>query len=205
MRALTLSFVAVMLGVAPAQAQFRQQAAEQAGLGFTLDVTFAQLGGAVGDSTGSGFGASGAVFYELTNAPARIGAGGSYTRFSTDGSGDALNKTSFFALGSWHIADQETVVVPYIMGRVGYTRLTDDEFCGIDVCPTLLQGHEWSGLELGAVVGVDIPLTESLNLDVAGTFSWLSLGDLEAGGQTIADTKSTASTFGFRAGVTVFP
>ncbi|MGI9037840.1 MAG: hypothetical protein ACR2GQ_03160 [Gemmatimonadota bacterium] len=205
MRALTLSVLAVMLAVTPIHAQFRQQAAEQAGLGLTLDLTFAQLGGAIGDSIGTGFGASGAAFYQPAQLPARIGAGASYTRFATDGPGDALNKTSFFALGSWHIADRETVVVPYIMVRVGYTRLKDDEFCGIDVCPTVLQGREWSGLEVGAVVGVDVPLTEAVNLDVAGSFSWLSLGDLEAGGQTIDSTSTTASTFGLRAGVTVFP
>lgn len=205
MRALTLSVLALVLTASPIHAQFRQQAAEQSGLGFTVDFTFAQLGGTIGDSIGTGFGGAAAGFYQPATLPARIGVGGSYTRFATDGAGDAMNKTSFFALGSWHIADRETVVVPYIMGRAGFTRLKDDEFCGIDVCPTVLQGREWSGLEIGAVVGVDIPMTEALNLDVAGSFSWLSLGDLEAGGQTIANTSTTASTFGLRAGVTVFP
>lgn len=205
MRALTLALAAVTLSVTPTFAQFREQTPEQAGTGLTLDATFAQLGGVVGDSIGAGFGADAAVFYEFPDLPARIGGGASYTRFSTDGPGDALNKVSLFALGSWHIADRDTPVVPYLMGRVGYTRLTDDERCGTDVCPSVLEGRKWSGLELGAVVGVDIPISQAMNVDVAGTFSWLSLGDLEAGGQTIASSSTTASLFGLRAGVTVFP
>ncbi len=68
-----------------------------------------------------------------------------------------------------------------------------------------MTGREWSGLELGAVVGVDIPMTETLNINVGGTFSWITLGDLTAGEQSIDGTSTNVSTVGLRAGVTVFP
>lgn len=212
MRSFCLLLLAVAASVSPASAQFREQAPEKSGFGFTGDATFAQMSGTIGDSIGTGFGAALAAFYELPEQPARLGAGASYTRFSTDGSGDALNKFSIFARGSVHIADPNTSVVPYIQGTVGYTTMDDDEFFCTDLdapdpCPaeSLRRGREWSGFEVGAVVGVDIPMTETLNLDVAGTFAWAALGDVTAGGVELADTSTNISTFGLRAGVTVFP
>lgn len=212
MRSLSLFVAALALAATPADAQFREQAPAKDGLGITADLLFAQMGGTIGDSIGTGFGLSAAAFYQFPRAPVRLGAGASYTRFSMDGPGDAHNKLSVYALGSWHIADPGTSVVPYLQGQVGYVRLDDDATTCAGFpdqeppnCTTLLAGREWSGLELGAVVGVDIPLTETLNIDVGGTFSWLTLGDLTAGAQTIDATSTNVSTFGLRAGVTIFP
>lgn len=212
MRSFCLVLLAVVVSAAPASAQFREQAPEKSGLGFTADATFAQMSGTIGDSIGTGLGAAVQAFYDLPDHPARLGIGGSYTRFSTDGPGDALNKFSIFARASVHIEDPNTSVVPYAQGTVGYTTTDDDEFfCtdrdAADPCPAddLRVGREWSGFELGAVVGVDIPMTETLNIDVAGTFSWAALGDVTAGGVEIAGTSTNISTFGLRAGVTVFP
>lgn len=212
MRALTLLLSAVALAAAPAEAQFRQQTPEQSGFGFTADLKFELMGGAIGDSIGTGFGASALGFWEFSAVPARLGAGGSYTRFATDGPGDAHNKLSLFASGSWHFQDPNTSVVPYLQGRVGWVRLDDDEVTCAGYpdreppdCDVALVGREWSGVELGAAAGVDIPMTETLNIDVAGTFSWSSLGDLTAGNQEIPETSTNVSVFGIRAGVTVFP
>lgn len=212
MRSWNLCLVLLAVAAAPADAQFRQQVPQQSGFGLTADLTFVQMGGTIGDSIGSGFGLSGTGFYEFDVVPARIGAGGSYTRFSTDGPSDAHTKLSLFGMGSWHIADPNTAVVPYIQGRAGYVRLDDDELTCREYpeleppnCLVTLTGREWSGLELGAVVGVDIPMTETLNIDIGGTFSWLALGDLTAGDQTIDGTSTNVSTFGLRAGVTIFP
>lgn len=219
MRSLSLFLAALVLAATPAAAQFRAQTPEQGGLGFTVDAEFAQLSGggggrdrqSVGDSIGSGFGLAALGFYQPAAIPARVGLGGSYTRFSTAGSGDALNKLSLYAAGAWQIADPNTSVVPYLGGRIGYVHLNDDEFFCVNTavvtCPEedLRQGRTWSGLELGAVVGVDLPISEMVNFDVAGTFSWLTVGDVTAGGETIPSTSTNFSTFGLRAGVTVFP
>lgn len=212
MRSLTPFLVALAVSAAPAEAQFRQQAPEKAGLGLTADLLFAQMGGTIGDSIGTGFGLLGAGFYQFSQLPARLGVGASYTRFSTEGPGGAHTKLSMFGLASWHISDPSTAVIPYIQGQIGWARLDDDAVtcAGYPVeeppmCSTTLTGRRWSGLELGAAAGVDIPMTETLNIDVAGTFSWLALGDLTAGGQTIDGTSTNVSTFGFRAGVTIFP
>lgn len=212
MRSFCLLMLALAASATPASAQFREQAPEKSGLGFTADATFAQMSGTIGDSIGTGLGAALQAFYALPNQPVRLGIGGSYTRFSTDGPGDALDKFSIFARASVHIEDPNTSVVPYVQGTAGYTTTDDDEFFCADLdaadpCPaeSERQGREWSGLELGAIVGVDVPLTETLNLDVAGTFSWAALGDVTAGGLEIADTSTNISTFGLRAGLTIFP
>jgi len=212
MRSLSLFLAAFALAAAPADAQFRQQTPEKHGVGFTADLLFAQLGGTIGDSIDSGFGASAVGFFQFSQAPVRLGAGGSYTRFSADQVDSSLDKLSLFATGSWHIVDPATPVVPYIQGLLGYVRLDDEATtCAAfpaeepPECTTALAGREWSGLEIGAVVGVDIPMTETLNIDVGGTFSWITLGDLTAGGRTLDGTSTNVSTFGLRAGVTVFP
>lgn len=212
MRSLSLFLAAFALAAAPADAQFRQQAPEKEGLGFTADLLFAQMGGTIGDSIGIGFGGAVAGFFQFSQAPARLGAGASYTRFSADDLGGSHKKLSLYATGSWHISDPGTAVIPYLQGQVGYVRLDDDATtCAAfpdqepPGCTTSLTGREWSGLELGAVVGVDIPMTETLNINVGGTFSWITLGDLTAGGQSIDGTSTNVSTVGLRAGVTVFP
>lgn len=207
MRIVVLFVIALMAGSNSLLAQFRQQAPEKAGFGMTANLIFAQMGGSVSDSVGSGFGAAGSAFFQPAGTPARLGGGVSFTRFSTDGPGDALNKFSIYALAAWQIAEAGTSVIPYLQGTIGYTRLSDDELCSESDCGagTTLRGRVRTGIELGANVGVDIPLTETLNFDVAGTFSWLSLGDLEAGGQTIEGVSANGSTFGLRAGITVFP
>jgi len=215
MRSLSLFLAAFALSAAPADAQFRQQAPEKEGPGFTVDLLFAQMGGTIGDSVGIGIGASAGGFFQFSRVPVRLGAGGSYTRFSADELGGSHNKFSLYATGSWHVADPGTSVIPYIQGQVGYVRLNDDAatcaaFPAEDPqdpggCTTALAGREWSGLELGAVVGVDIPMSETLNINVGGTFSWITLGDLTAGGQSIDATSTNVSPVGLRAGVTVFP
>lgn len=215
MRSFSLFLVAFALVVTPARAQFREQPPEQGGLGITVDATFAQLSGGgavmVGDSVGSGFGLAAFGFYQPTQYPIRLGLGSSYTRFSTTGPGDAFNKVSVYAAGAWRIADPNTSVVPYIGGNIGYVHLDDDEFycvnTDVTTCPAddLRRGRTWSGLELGAVVGVDLPMSETLNFDVAGSFSWLALGDVTAGGESIPSSSTSVSTFGLRAGVTLFP
>jgi hypothetical protein len=207
MRVLALSMIAVFAVAAPASAQFRQQAEESSGVGITADLVFSQIGGTIGDSIGTGLGAAAAVFVQPAGTPARIGVGGSFTRFSGIGDRESSRKVSVYAQAGLQIEDNETSVVPYIIGSVGYTRLSDDGVCSEAVCGTgtMLMGQVRSGLELGAAVGVDIPFTETVNFDVAGTFAWLGLGDLKAGGQTISDSSTNASAFGLRAGFTIFP
>lgn len=215
MRVASLLIAAVVLIAAPADAQFREQAQEASGLGATVDLTFNQLSGggdgSVGDSIGFGVGLAAFAFYQPNRFPARLGIGGSYTRFTTDGPGDAFNKLSLFAGGTWRIVDPNTTVIPYVGGRLGYVTVDDDEFFCLEqrapTCPEeeLVRGREWSGLEVGAVVGVDLPLSESVNVDVSGTFSWLALGDLTAEGETIDETSTNLSTFGLQAGLTILP
>lgn len=212
MRSLSLFLAAFALAAAPADAQFREQTPEKEGLGFTADLLFAQMGGTIGDSIDIGFGAAAGGFFQFSQVPARLGAGASYTRFSADELDGSHKKLSLYATGSWHITDPNTSVIPFIQGQVGYVRLDDDATtCAAfpaeepPDCTTALSGREWSGLELGALVGVDIPMTEALNITVGGTFSWITLGDLTAGGRSIDGTSTNVSTVGLRAGVTVFP
>lgn len=210
MRRFSLILIAIGLTAGPLQAQFREQAPEATGLGFTADLTFEQMGGGMlGDSIGAGFGGALFGFYQIPDVPIRAGVGGSYTRFSTEGDGDALTKLSFYLASSVLIADPFSSVVPYIQGKVGFSSLDDDELYCTDrdalTCDPadLVRGRERSGLELGAAVGVDIPVSDKLKIDVSGTFTWLDLGDVTAGGVSRSGTSTNVSTFGLRGGVTL--
>ncbi|MDT8437295.1 MAG: hypothetical protein RRA92_11145, partial [Gemmatimonadota bacterium] len=97
--------------------------------------------------------------------------------------------------------------------RAGWSRFSDDEGCGPDPavleqvpgCLTFLPGTRTrSGPAVGALVGVEIPLSPRLSFDVGGQFAWFNLGDYEFEGRSLPDTDATGSAFALRGGAFLF-
>lgn len=153
------------------------------------------LTGEIGDSISGGLGAEVAGQYQLREAPLRVGIGGGYASLSFTEVDASADKWSFFGLASLLIYSNESESIPYIQLRVGWTSLSDDR----EAVKT-----SRSGLEIGAVVGVDVPISEKISLDVSGLFSWINTGDASVDDVGVAGSSQTGSTFGLRAGAIFF-
>lgn len=168
--------------------------------GFMIDANlgYVLISGEIGDSLKGGPGVEAAGLYQIENLPLRIGAGAGYTRhglqdpaenMSVDGSAGRL---SLFALAGLLLLNQDTEMVAYLQGRLGWTRLSIDA-----------NGAESSrsGPEFGALAGIDIPLSDKVSLDFSGMFQWISGGDASVNGVAIPGTSRSGSAFSLRGGV----
>jgi opacity protein-like surface antigen len=199
---------------------------ERSPSGFALGLNggYSLLGGAVGDSTSGGFRLGGSAIYDFEDVPLQAGIGGSYSWFSFDvpsGSPGAdsydgsLEKFSVFGLGTWKFLDIESSMVPYVTARVGWTRLSDDVGCQQPLCGREVIGTRTrSGFEIGAEIGVQIPVSRSVAIDIGGSFDWLSAGDYRIEGtwaddgtgvsDTLDDTGESGTAFSLFAGALFF-
>jgi hypothetical protein len=196
-RLITLTVVAVICVASTGFAQ-RFPGSEELthsgfGLGFTGGYTF--LGGEVGDSISGGLRLQGTAFYDFGDTPVQIGAGGAYSWMGFDYADGTLGKLSLFGFGTWKFVDLESKMVPYASLRVGWTRLSDDQPCGFPRCGREIVGTRTrSGFEVGAGLGVEIPLSKKLAADVGGGFDWLFMGDYQLDGHWVDDGTPVSDT-----------
>lgn len=160
-----------------------------ANIGYTL------LSGEVGDSVGGGPGIEAAALYQFGTVPLRVGGGGGYSRHGLDNKDGSANRFDVFAMADLLLFSDETQMVPYLRGRVGWMQLSDD----VDGISTKI-----SGLEIAALVGVDLPVSESISVDVSGLFGWFSGGDLNIDGVSTPGTSKSGTLFSLRAGAFFF-
>lgn len=166
-----------------------------------IDVTlgFSMITGQVGDSLKSGPGLEASYQYQLQTIPLRLGAGVGYSRHGLEEPADdapvpvegSSNKWSVFALGSLLLFGNDTDMIPYMQARLGYTKFFTSSN-DVDI--------EQGGLELSALVGVDLPVAEAISIDVAGMFGWINSGDQSVDGVSVPGTSRTGSEFSIRAG-----
>lgn len=200
---------------APAQQFPGGQEPPHSGVGLEVAAGYGILAGEVGDSVGGGLQLEGVAFYQPRDLPARFGAGAEYAWFGFDRADGSLGKLSLFGTATLLIRNAGTEMLPYVQLRVGWTRLSDDQGCGPpyelaeELCGAgpdeLTPGTRVrTGIELGATVGVDIPVGERISLDFGGTFTWLGVGDFDFEGTTLPGTDAAGSAFGIRAGAIYF-
>jgi hypothetical protein len=192
--AVTLAFqVLGVPGEAVAQGRFdpRQEAR------FLIDANLAYtlITGEIGDSLGGGPGIEAAVLYQFAGVPLRIGGGAGYSRHGIQEVDVSANRYEVFAVADLLLFSEETEMIPYVQGRVGWMQLSNS----LDGISTKI-----SGLELAAVVGVDIPVAESISIDVSGQFGWFFGGDLNVNGVSDPGTSRSGTLFSIRAGAFFF-
>jgi len=107
----------------------------------------------------------------------------------------AVDEQHGFAVADLLLFSEETEMIPYLQGRVGWMQLASS----VDDVSTTI-----SGLEFAALVGVDMPVAESISIDVSGQFGWFSGGDLVIDGTSVAGTSRSGSLFSIRAGAFFF-
>jgi hypothetical protein len=217
---IVLILVALAGTASPASGQRFPGSEEEERSGFGVNVTggYSFMGGEVGDSIGSGFTLDGSAYYDLGPTPVRVGAGASYGWLGFDRGDGTLEKLSLYGLAAWKFMDLESVMTPYVTGRLGWTQLSDERPCGLPRCGSVenplrvVEGTRTrSGFEVGASVGVEYPVSRKLSLDIGGRFDWTSVGDYHLEGQwaddgapvsdTLPDTSASGSEFSLYAGV----
>lgn len=162
---------------------------------FEGTVGYSFLTGELGDSISGGFGGEVGAQYQLREAPLRLGLGGGYANLSYSELDGTADKWSFYGLASYLIYSNESEMIPYVQARVGWTRLSDD----LDGA-----GRSRAGLEIGALVGVDIPVGEKISLEAVGAFSWITTGEASIRGVNVPGSSQAGSSFGLRAGALFF-
>jgi len=164
---------------------------------FMIDANLAYtlITGDVGDSINGGPGVEVAALYQLGNIPLRLGAGGGYSRHGIQDVDGSANRYEVFAVADLLLFSEETEMIPYVQGRVGWMQLANS----VDDVSTSI-----SGIELAALVGVDMPVAESISIDVSGQFGWFSGGDLSVEGVSVPGSSRSGSIFSIRAGAFFF-
>ncbi len=164
---------------------------------FMLDanLSYTLLTGDVGDSLAGGPGIELAALYQLDQVPLRLGGGAGYSRHQIQEEDGSANRYSVFAVGELLLFSDETQMIPYIQGRAGWMQLSNS----LDGVSTKV-----SGLELGVLVGIDMPVAERISIDVSGQFSWFTGGDLNIDGVSVPGTSRSGSIFALRAGAFFF-
>ena len=190
------AFVLFLLGVpGEAEAQGRFDPRRQARFMVDANLAYTLITGEIGDSLNGGPGVEAAVLYQIATVPLRLGAGGGDSRHGLQDADGSANRYEIFAVADLLLFSDETQMLPYIQGRVGW----------MQVSSSLNDGStRISGLELAALVGVDMPVAEKISIDVSGQFGWFTGGDLELDGVSVPGTSRTGSLFSIRAGAFFF-
>ena len=183
--------------VTPAEglAQGRFDPRRQARFMIDANLAYTLITGDVGDSIGGGPGIEAAALYQLAGIPLRLGGGAGYSRHSIQDADLSANRYEVFAVAELLLFSEETEMIPYLQGRVGWMQLANS----VDEVSTTI-----SGLEFAALVGVDMPVAESISIDVSGQFGWFSGGDLVIDGTSVAGTSRSGTLFSIRAGAFFF-
>lgn len=176
-------------------AQGRFDPRRQARFMIDANLAYTLISGDVGDSIDGGPGIEAAALYQLAGVPLRLGGGAGYSRHGIQDVDGSANRYEVFAVADLLLFSEETEMIPYLQGRVGWMQLASN----VDEVSTTI-----SGIEFAALVGVDMPVAESISIDVSGQFGWFSGGDLVIDGTSVAGTSRSGSIFSIRAGAFFF-
>lgn len=189
--------IVLQASVAPTEglAQGRFDPRRQARFMIDANIAYTLITGDIGDSIGGGPGIEAAALYQLGGVPLRLGGGAGYSRHGIQDADGSANRYDVFAVAELLLFSEETEMIPYLQGRVGWMQLVSS----VDEVSTNI-----SGIEFGVLVGVDMPVAESISIDVSGQFGWFSGGDLVIDGTSVAGTSRSGSIFSIRAGAFFF-
>jgi len=196
--AVAVAVTAVLFTFGPVQDAFGQgrfDTRREARFMINTTLSYSLMTGDVADSLDGGPGAEIAGLYQFEGIPLRVGAGAGYSRHGIQEIDASANRYGAVGLVELLLFSDETEMIPYLQARGGWMKISNT----FEDLTTSI-----SGLQLGAVVGVDIPLGDVVSLDVSGQFSWFSGGDLVIDGQSAPDTSRSGSLFAIRAGAFFF-
>jgi hypothetical protein len=186
-----MAWILLIGGAGDAHGQGRFDPRREARFMIDANLSYTFINGDVAEGLSDGPGIELAGLYQLGNVPLRLGAGAGYSRHSIEDVDASANRYDAFAVVELLIFSEDAEMIPYLQARGGWMKLSNDYR---DVTTSI------SGMELGAVVGVDIPISEAFSIDVSGQFGWFSGGDLVIDGTADPDSSRSGTLFALRAG-----
>jgi hypothetical protein len=195
--AVAVAVAVVLQALVPADralAQGRFDPQRQARFMIDANLSYNFIVGDVGDALDGGPGVEAVAMYQLAEVPLRVGAGAGYSRHGIQDIDASANRYDVVAVLDLLLFSEETEMIPYVQARAGWMRISSD----VEGVSTTV-----SGLELGGLVGVDMPVTPSISVDVSGLFGWFSGSDVQIDGVSDGISRS-GSLFAIRAGAFFF-
>ncbi len=126
----------------------------------------------------------------------RVGGGVQWNVHDVDFSTDNYQVISLFAEPRLELAAPTNDLRPFLAGRVGWVRKTIDVTAG---------SRTANGIGVGGLAGLGYQVSSTLALEAAVTAYYLSFGDFELEGQTLANTDSTRNVLGLRLALVLSP
>jgi hypothetical protein len=144
-----------------------------------------------------GFGAEGVLRLSLLNR-LQVGGGVHWSRHHLGFLQSDLSVLVIFAEPRLTFARESPRVVPFVAGRIGYALQSTE---------IRTQGGQIevdaAGYLLGAVAGLEFPLTSNLALETSGSYYWISLREGEVSGLPITLPEARGHALGIRAGISL--
>ena len=126
----------------------------------------------------------------------RVGGGVQWNVHDVDSSTDDYNVISVFAEPRLELAAPTNDLRPFLAGRVGWARK------GIDLTA---GSRTANGIGVGGLAGFGYQVSPTVALEAAVTAYYLSFGDFDLEGQTLANTDSTGNALGLRLALVLSP
>jgi hypothetical protein len=190
----TLSLV-LLLCVFSTDAGDAQQAVR---VGFSAVGGYYTLEGDDFDEVDAGFGAEGVLRLSLLNR-LQLGGGVHVSRHRVDFLDTDVQVLVIFAEPRLTFARESPRVVPFLAGRVGYALQSAE----VRAQGTRLE-LDAAGFLLGAIAGLEVPLSRSVALEGSASYYWLSFGEAEVTGFPVTLPESSGHALGIRAGVNLY-
>jgi hypothetical protein len=150
------------------------------------------------EEVGAGFGVEGVLRLSLFER-LQLGGGVHWSRHRLDFLDTDLSVLVIFAEPRLSFARESPRVAPFLAGRVGYA---------LQSAELRAQGTrievDAAGYLLGAVAGLEFPLTRNFALEGSASYYWLSFGEAEVSGLPIRLPESSGHALGIRAGLSFY-
>ena len=103
--------------------------------------------------------------------------------------GISRQEVSFFAEPRLELGTEDASLRPFVAGRLGWARKTIDLPVG---------SHTANGIGAGGLAGLGYQVSFTLAIEAAVTAYYLSFGDFDQQGQTLANSSSSGNALGLR-------
>ena len=158
------------------------------GVQFSIAGGWYNPGGENFDGTDAGAGYDAVVRFGVADR-FQLGVGTQWNMHGVSFTDDQYDVVSVFAEPRLALSDASGSVIPFLAGRIGWTRQS---------IRIGTASRAAAGIAVGGLAGAAFPLGSGVELETAVTAYYLSFGDFDVDGTTLADSESSGNAVGLR-------